>query len=249
MPARRSLDRYRAKRDFTHTPEPQGGRPPAQSPRAYCIQKHLATALHYDLRLEHRGVLLSWAVPKGPSLDPAQKRLAMQVEDHPYDYRTFEGTIPSGYGAGVVLLWDEGVWQPLDPDVDAALAKGELKFLILGKKLKGEWVLVRTGGRGGDGRGWLWIKHRDAYVQTASITEALPGSVHDGADFAAILARTPRDQWPPARSGTGEAPSLLRAAMAAAARPPAPAAAGRGAPRAGRTASRPRRSARRVSSR
>ena len=110
------------------------------------MQKHLASHLHYDFRLEHNGVLLSWAVPKGPSLDPKTKRLAMHVEDHPIEYGTFEGVIPSGYGAGIVMLWDQGTWTPESPDIDAALKKGDLKFTLDGYKLKGSWVLVRTGG-------------------------------------------------------------------------------------------------------
>jgi DNA ligase D-like protein (predicted 3'-phosphoesterase) len=187
------------------------------APRAYCVQQHLASHLHYDFRLEHRGVLLSWAVPKGPSLDPSQRRLAMQVEDHPYDYRTFEGVIPSGYGAGVVVLWDEGLWQPLVADVDAALKQGELKFLIAGSKLAGSWVLVRTS-RGGDQRTWLLIKHRDQYATTRPIIESKPGSVHDGAGFAEILARTDPQQWPAQRTGAGEAAHLLEEARGQATR-------------------------------
>ena len=112
------------------------------------MQKHLASHLHYDFRLEHDGVLLSWAVPKGPSLDPTIKRLAMHVEDHPIEYGEFEGVIPSGYGAGIVMLWDRGTWTPEIDDVDAALKKGDLKFTLDGYKLKGSWVLVRT-------KGWL----------------------------------------------------------------------------------------------
>src|SRR5690606_9888825 len=144
MKASVPLDDYRKKRDFTKTPEPSGdeaGTPRAtDEPLYFCVQKHLASHLHYDLRLEWNGVLLSWAVPKGPSIDPADKRLAMQTEDHPYDYGSFEGVIPEGYGAGIVMLWDRGTWTP-EGDVDAMLRKGDLKFTLDGFKLKGSWVL------------------------------------------------------------------------------------------------------------
>src|SRR5439155_1425364 len=150
-----ALEEYKRKRDFSKTPEP----PPKVAKKKarelfFCVQKHLASHLHYDLRLEHNGVLLSWAVPKGPSLDPKTKRLAMHVEDHPFEYGEFEGVIPEGYGAGIVMLWDKGTWTPETDDVDAALKKGDLKFTLSGFKLKGSWVLVRTGGRypGGSGR-------------------------------------------------------------------------------------------------
>src|SRR5262245_1348598 len=142
------LDEYQRKRDFQRSPEPSGDqertqRARAGKPRFFCVQKHLASHLHYDFRIEHDGVLLSWAVPKGPSLDPKIKRLAMHVEDHPFEYGTFEGVIPSGYGAGLVMLWDRGTWIPETDDVDKALAKGDLKFTLDGFKLKGSWVLVR----------------------------------------------------------------------------------------------------------
>src|ERR1700682_6577611 len=158
-----ALEEYRRKRDFSKTPEPSGkarGRTPQE--RFFCVQKHLASHLHYDFRLEHNGVLLSWPVPKGPSLDPKVKRLAMHVEDHPREYGDFEGVIPEGYGAGIVMLWDRGTWTPEIDDVDAALKKGDLKFSLNGVKLKGSWVLVRTKGPAyGAGRSWLLIKHRD----------------------------------------------------------------------------------------
>ncbi|HEV2687494.1 MAG TPA: DNA polymerase ligase N-terminal domain-containing protein, partial [Bryobacteraceae bacterium] len=131
------LKEYRRKRDFTITAEPKGISKPSRSAKrslAYVIQKHQASHLHYDFRLEWNGVLLSWAIPKGPSLDPAVKRLAAQVEDHPLEYGGFEGVIPAGeYGGGTVMLWDRGTWTPEEPDVDAALRKGELKFTLHGK--------------------------------------------------------------------------------------------------------------------
>src|SRR4029078_11446175 len=168
-----ALEEYRRKRDFKKSPEPAGEPDRTKSSRKgkplfFCVQKHLASHLHYDFRLEHEGVLLSWAVPKGPSLDPATKRLAMHVEDHPFEYGEFEGVIPSGYGAGIVMLWDRGTWTPEVDDVDAALRKGDLKITLNGYKLKGSWVLVRTRGCGGSGEGssrsWLLIKHRDEWA-------------------------------------------------------------------------------------
>ncbi len=176
-----SLKTYRSKRNFEVTAEPEGSERsngPSQD-LLYVIQKHDASHLHYDFRLEWRGVLLSWAVPKGPSLDPSVKRLAARVEDHPVEYGGFEGTIPKGeYGGGTVMLWDLGSWVPESPDVDAALAKGELKFTLNGKKLKGSWVLVRTKGYGGSKReSWLLIKHRDRYASTNDVLEKKPKSV------------------------------------------------------------------------
>jgi bifunctional non-homologous end joining protein LigD len=193
-----ALDAYRKKRDFSRTPEPAGTVDKRRGKaRFFCVQKHLASHLHYDFRLEHHGVLLSWAVPKGPSLDPKTKRLAMHVEDHPIEYGEFEGVIPEGYGAGIVMLWDRGTWTPEVDDVDAALKKGDLKFRLDGVKLKGSWVLVRTGGgyagaRGGDARSWLLIKHRDDWAGDVDIAEFAPRSVKSDGDFEDILAgKTP----------------------------------------------------------
>ena len=213
-----ALDEYRRKRDFTKSPEPKGKEPkPRQppkvkkaAPRFFCVQKHLASHLHYDFRLEYKGTLLSWAIPKGPSLDPKIKRLAMHVEDHPVEYGTFEGVIPEGYGAGIVMLWDRGTWTPETDDVDAALAKGELKFTLDGYKLKGSWVLVRTRGytrrssrdrtagpdRAPDsGRSWLLIKHRDEWSGDLDILEFAPLSVKSGQDFPEILAEDVPAVW------------------------------------------------------
>jgi bifunctional non-homologous end joining protein LigD len=208
-----ALDEYRRKRDFKKSPEPEGKAATAKrDERFFCVQKHLASHLHYDFRLEHKGVLLSWAVPKGPSLDPKTKRLAMHVEDHPIEYGTFEGVIPEGYGAGIVMLWDVGTWSPQVDDVDAALKKGDLKFTLNGYKLKGSWVLVRTGGSwaGGGGRSWLLIKHRDDWAGDVDITEFAPRSVKSEGDFEDILAADRPDVWVSNRPAKGgEAGAML----------------------------------------
>ena len=214
-----ALDDYRKKRDFTTSPEPSGDKahrsPAGRTPRFFCVQKHLASHLHYDFRLEHEGVLLSWAVPKGPSLDPTIKRLAMHVEDHPIDYGEFEGVIPSGYGAGIVMLWDKGTWTPETDDVEGALKKGDLKFTLDGYKLKGSWVLVRTGGRypGGSGdRSWLLIKHKDDWAGEVDITTFAPASVKSDGDFADILAQENPEIWRsnrPAKGGETGANSVM----------------------------------------
>jgi bifunctional non-homologous end joining protein LigD len=215
------LEKYKQKRNFKASPEPSGDvtlaaeRAKKARPEQgffFCVQKHLASHLHYDFRLEHKGVLLSWAVPKGPSLDPKTKRLAMHVEDHPFEYGTFEGVIPSGYGAGIVMLWDHGTWTPQAEDVDAALKKGDLKFTLDGYKLKGSWVLVRTGGRygSGDARSWLLIKHRDDWAGEVDITEFAPRSVKSDGDFEDILAADKPDVWQSNRPAEGgEAGAML----------------------------------------
>ncbi len=178
--SRRSLDRYAAKRTFTRTPEPPAAAAPARTgPLLFVVQKHAARRLHYDFRLELDGVLKSWAVPKGPSLDPHDKRMAVEVEDHPFDYASFEGVIPAKqYGAGNVIVWDCGVYSP-DEDqkysftdraeaearVRAGLAAGKLSFLLRGEKLKGSFALVKTA----SGNQWLLIKHRDRFAQTNDV--------------------------------------------------------------------------------
>src|SRR6476659_1629885 len=167
-----ALEKYRAKRSFDVTAEPRGGKI-KRGGNAFVIQKHAATRLHFDLRLELDGVMKSWAVPKGPSPDPSMKRLAMQVEDHPVEYNTFEGTIPQGeYGGGTVMLWDRGWYEPEqgggEEGVREGYKKGDLKVVFHGKRMKGSWVLVRTrgwGGRGSDKPSWLLIKHRDEHAE------------------------------------------------------------------------------------
>jgi bifunctional non-homologous end joining protein LigD len=167
-----ALEKYRAKRDFKITPEPEGAKTVRRKKLSFVVQKHAASRLHYDFRLEWNGVLLSWAVPKGPSLDPSVKRLAMPVEDHPIEYGGFEGVIPEGeYGGGTVMVWDRGTWEPEVEDVDEALRKGDLKFTLHGKKLQGSWVLVKTK------LGWLLIKHRDEFASKKDITVDEPRSV------------------------------------------------------------------------
>jgi bifunctional non-homologous end joining protein LigD len=188
-----SLKKYREKRNFKISPEPQGNSKDGQQEKAksdliFVVQKHRASQLHYDFRLEYNGTLLSWAVPKGPSLDPSVKRLAMQVEDHPIEYAKFEGVIPKGeYGGGTVMVWDIGTWTQEQSDVEAALKKGDLKFTLHGKKLRGSWVLVRTRGFGGSSKPtWLLIKHRDEYASDVDITQTKPKSVLSGRLLADI---------------------------------------------------------------
>jgi bifunctional non-homologous end joining protein LigD len=205
-----SLEDYRAKRNFAVSPEPRGSVKQRRSKkeRLFSVQKHLASHLHYDLRLEHKGVLLSWAVPKGPSIDPSVKRLAMHVEDHPVEYGSFEGIIPEGYGAGIVMLWDTGTWEPLVEDVDAALAKGDLKLRLNGVKLKGSWALVRTAG--GDGRSWLLLKHRDEWAGPLDIAEFAPLSVKSGGDFTDIVEDEAPSLWNSGRAAAAGRGDLLK---------------------------------------
>ncbi len=187
-----ALTKYRAKRNFKVTSEPEGSAKSRASARqlSFVVQKHQASHLHYDFRLEWRGVLLSWAVPKGPSLDPSVKRLAMAVEDHPLEYGGFEGIIPEGeYGGGTVMVWDRGMWEPETEDVDAGLRDGELKFELFGSKLKGSWVLVRTKSVGKSSRSsWLLIKHRDTYAASEDLVTDKPRSVLSKRLMAEIAA-------------------------------------------------------------
>ena len=215
------LEEYRRKRDFSKTPEPSGNEKSAQRPRRkktepyFCVQKHLASHLHYDLRLEHNGVLRSWAIPKGPSLDPTDKRMAVATEDHPIAYGDFEGVIPDGYGAGIVMLWDYGTWEPQVADVDAALENGDLKFTLDGYKLKGSWVFVRTRDRADTsprqrGRNWLLIKHRDFWSGPIDITEFAPLSVKSKGDFDDILADDLPEIWVTGRPATATGSSARK---------------------------------------
>ena len=219
-----ALEEYRSKRHFDRTAEPSGadepeetGAEPLAPRRTFVVQKHDASQLHYDFRLEMGGVLKSWAVPKGPSLDPADKRLAIMVEDHPLEYADFEGGIPEGeYGGGTVMLWDSGWWEPdvawmkeakgsgkgpgvLQPE--EALAKGELKFIVHGHKLTGSWALVKTKWQGENN--WLLIKHRDEAARPGSnIEEEAPDSVASGRSLEQIAAAAagapPHGDAPPA---------------------------------------------------
>src|SRR5437588_3423652 len=214
-----ALEEYKRKRHFDETPEP----PPKVEKKAgnrFVVQKHDATRLHYDFRLEMEGVLKSWAVPKGPSLDPADKRLAMQVEDHPVSYFDFEGIIPEGnYGAGTVMVWDVGTWQPLSPvpvngkyvpgteaEAAAMLAKGDLKFRLDGKKLKGDFALIKMRGRrpGSKGNEWLLIKkHDDAAVESYDIDE-LDESVLSKRSLAEIAGDQGSAEWKSRPAGRGK---------------------------------------------
>jgi bifunctional non-homologous end joining protein LigD len=195
------LDEYRRKRNFDVTSEPAPRVAATVSGRSFVVQKHAASRLHYDFRLELDGVLKSWSVPKGPCFDPAAKRLAVQVEDHPIDYGGFEGIIPAGqYGGGTVLLWDRGTWTPVG-DAEQGLAKGHLKFELFGEKLRGRWALVHmkprphAGGKRDDERNWLLIKDRDQHARAEaewSVTVARPESVASGRDLPKIAAASDR---------------------------------------------------------
>jgi bifunctional non-homologous end joining protein LigD len=214
-----ALEEYKRKRRFEETPEP----PPKVETKPgnrFVVQMHDATRLHYDFRLEMEGVLKSWAVPKGPSLDPADKRLAMQVEDHPVSYFDFEGNIPEGnYGAGTVLVWDVGTWQPLSPvavngkyppgteaDAAAMLAKGDLKFRLNGKRLKGDFALIKMKGRrpGSKGNEWLMIKKHDDHVVEGYEIEGYDESVLSGRSLEEIAGDAGSREWKSRPAGRGK---------------------------------------------
>ena len=196
-----ALATYHAKRDFGRTPEPAGKRgTKASGPskrQGFVIQMHRATRLHWDFRLEADGVLKSWAVPKGPSLDPSEKRLAMHVEDHPFDYRTFEGIIPKGnYGAGEVIVWDRGTYRLQEgTSTTEQIKKGSLKFELFGKKLRGGFALVRIKGRDGEENTWLLIKERDEHADPGWRIEDHPESVKSGRTLADIAKDPGASHW------------------------------------------------------
>ena len=212
-----ALEEYKRKRRFESTPEP----PPKVEKKAghrFVVQKHRATRLHYDFRLEMDGVLKSWAVPKGPSLDPADKRLAMQVEDHPVSYFHFEGTIPDGnYGAGTVMVWDTGTWEPLG-DAHEMLAKGDLKFRLKGKKLNGDFVLAHMKSKrpGTKGTEWLLIKHKDEQVEARYDIDQHDGSVLTGRTLDEIAGDKKSAEWQSSRAAApkGKAKDWLAESVA-----------------------------------
>jgi bifunctional non-homologous end joining protein LigD len=193
-----SIARYNRKRDFEQTPEP-AGKAVKRAGRAlrFIVQKHRATSLHYDFRLEAEGVLKSWAVPKGPSLDPADKRLAMQVEDHPLAYATFEGIIPNGnYGAGEVIVWDRGTYKPRDAQrPEKSIEAGEIKFILRGKKLRGGFTLVKMRSRDGADNAWLLIKERDEFVDRRWRASAHEESVKSGRTLADLKKASRLRRW------------------------------------------------------
>ena len=181
------LQEYNEKRDFERSLEPKGSIEESDEVLRFIIQYHLARRDHYDLRLEWRGVLLSWAVPKGPSYNTKDKRLAVHVEDHPLEYRNFEGTIPKGeYGGGVVMLWDEGFWEPYG-NVEEGLESGELKFILNGRRLKGKWALIRLKGKDGDGKdNWLFLKEKDEYANIPTDISQFNTSIRTGRNMKEI---------------------------------------------------------------
>jgi bifunctional non-homologous end joining protein LigD len=216
------LAEYARKRDFAATPEPQGTKRSASSALRFVVQKHRASRLHYDFRLEAGGVLASWAVPKGPSLDTHERRLAMHVEDHPYDYRTFEGTIPAGnYGAGEVIVWDEGTYtlaEGNDP-VDE-IAHGKIKFILNGKKLRGMFTLVKIKNKAGEsGEPWLLIKDHDEFVDPDYDVNAHPESAASGKTLDDIAGSTTAKRW---KSNRPAEPAKKRAPLKRAKAEPIP---------------------------
>ena len=218
---------YESKRDFGRTPEPHGGEVVSSpSGRLFVVQKHAARQLHYDFRLELDGTLKSWAVPKGPSLDPKQKPLAMHVEDHPLEYGSFEGVIPAGeYGAGSVMLWDRGEWEPMGEPAEA-LERGDLKFRLFGEKLRGTWALVRMTGKTGEGgKHWLLIKKSDGEARAQAsfnVLAELPFSVASGRTMDQI-AQDPEAVWTEGRARPVNRKGGDQARTAAASRAPDPA--------------------------
>ncbi|HEV2262166.1 MAG TPA: non-homologous end-joining DNA ligase [Candidatus Rubrimentiphilum sp.] len=201
-----SLTRYHQKRDFKETPEPRGARAKPAGRLKFVIQKHRATRLHYDFRLEADGVLKSWAIPKGPSLNTTDRRLAMHVEDHPMDYRTFEGIIPRGqYGAGEVIVWDQGTYKLAEgTDPAAEIGRGKIKFILFGKKMHGEFTLVRIKGRGGEGGDpWLLIKDKDEYVNPKYNIEKDNKSVKTGRTVESYADDPRARHWNSGRKASG----------------------------------------------
>jgi bifunctional non-homologous end joining protein LigD len=223
------LEEYKRKRQFEQTPEPPPSLPKKPGHR-FVVQKHRASHLHYDFRLELDGMLKSWAIPKGPSLDPTDKRLAMQVEDHPVSYFDFEGTIPEGnYGAGTVMVWDVGTWQPLSPtpvngkyvtatddEARSMLARGDLKFRLNGRRLKGDFALVHIRARrpGSKGTEWLLIKKKDEFASEDYDPEHDEASVLSGRTLDDIGGDADSAEWTssrPASRGKLKAPWLAQA--------------------------------------
>ena len=206
MTATKRLKKYVSKRDFSKTPEPRGSKPPKKSGNRFVVQRHRARALHYDFRLEMDGVLVSWAVPKGPTLDPAAKRMAIHVEDHPLEYFDFEGVIPRGeYGGGDVIVWDWGTWKPVgesEADPVASVEKGELHFELHGERLRGRFLLVNRdkGGRK-EREQWLMLHKRDEFAEKGWDAEKLPQSVKSGRTNDEVK-EAPKDTW------TGSTPTV-----------------------------------------
>jgi bifunctional non-homologous end joining protein LigD len=208
-----ALEQYNKKRRFNETPEPEGKLERGEQHR-FVVQKHRASHLHYDFRLEMDGVLKSWAVPKGPSLDPGDKRLAMQVEDHPVSYFHFEGRIPEGnYGAGTVMVWDTGTWKPLG-DKHAMLNKGDLKFQLNGEKLKGEFVLAKMRSRrpGSKGTEWLLIKKKDGAMKSGFNIDKLDYSVLTKRSLNEIAGDEGSDEWQSNRKAGGSKGTVRKGA-------------------------------------